>query len=175
MARYLRPSIAINKAMEIKSALFISASTSVLKIQNQLINALHADEIGQVWFCIPPPFKCIKEMDKEFPAKLDFFKKEKGFYLNIAGKAFVVDDPEELNHLTAIPSSVIEKITEGKTVLIKLHIKEAIYFNRQSYPTLYYLHNLKVSAYKFIAKWRMINFKKIAFINLYNLLDIFSN
>ena len=48
------------KIMELEQALFFNYSRSVLKLPTSLINALHVDDIGQVWFMLKrlPPARC---------------------------------------------------------------------------------------------------------------------
>jgi general stress protein 26 len=175
MISHLQPSVASKKVMELRSALFFNTSTSVLKIQNRVINALYADEIGQVWFCIPPPFTSVHEVDREFSANLDFFKKEKEFYLKITGKTFIVNDPEELNHLSGISPVIKQSIRKGECILLKLQIKDAVYFERQSCQRVNHFEELKNLLHKWFAKWQKVNVKKISLNNLIHLPNIFSN
>src|ERR1700694_4468700 len=91
------------KIHELRSALFFNTGNAVLKFPTCIITALKVDEAGQVWFFVNPPEQCLHEFDKEFPARLDFFRKGKQFYLQITGKAFIVTDPVELNGIMNVP------------------------------------------------------------------------
>ena len=116
------------KIEELQQALFFSSGNSLLKIPVHIVNTLNADELGQIWFVVPHPQQAIQEFDKEFPAKLDFFKKGKSFYLKILGKAFIVTDPEELNTLYSIPEEIKQKTRSKEVVLLKVKIQYADYF-----------------------------------------------
>ena len=57
--------------------------------------------------------------------RLEFFRKGKGFYLHITGRAYIVDDPEEVNSL------LFEDLKEqvcSHMVLIKVKMGKADYF-----------------------------------------------
>jgi hypothetical protein len=179
MTSYLSALFIRDKILQLQSALFFNCSNSVLKIPNQVINALYADELGQVWFCIPPPFQSMYEFDKAFPAQLDFFKKEADFFLKITGKAFVVNDPEELNNLAIVPEDIKQRIRNGKIVLMKLHIQNAEYFEKNIPEPEYSLPKIKNQFYKWFSHQQTGNYeaasKKISLQNLVHLPNIFSN
>src|SRR5438309_1119225 len=88
---------------EIGSAIFYNLSDSVLKLPTSVITSLKVDEYGFVWFCVQKPTQKLSEFDQEFPVKLDFYKKGKGYFLQVIGRGFVVTDPEELNAYVTLP------------------------------------------------------------------------
>ena len=51
----------------------------------------------KLWFVIPKPSQLIHAFDKTFPGETGFFQKGRDFYMKIFGKAFLVNDPEEIN------------------------------------------------------------------------------
>jgi general stress protein 26 len=112
----------------LQHALFFPATHSVLKMPIRIVRALEVDELGQIWFTIPSPLQQIREFDEEFPAKLDFFKKGMNYYLKVAGKAFLVTDPEEINSLYFIPGGLKELVRKNEMVLLKIKIQFADYF-----------------------------------------------
>jgi general stress protein 26 len=115
------------KMQELRNALFFSQNTSLLRIATTIVSILKVDELGQVWFFVPKPKQALHEFDREFPVRLEFFRKGKSFFLHVAGKAFIVTDPEEINSL------VYEDIKEqigGPMVLIKVKMMQAEYFER---------------------------------------------
>jgi hypothetical protein len=110
------------KISDLRSALFFSLSNAVLKMPTTIVTALKVDEVGQVWFFINRPMQNIQEFDREFPARLDFFKKGKSFYLKIMGKACIVNDPEELNSLLSLSDDVKAKAM-NQLILVKVKIQ----------------------------------------------------
>lgn len=121
------------KISDLKTALFISQHNSVLKFPTSIVNALKVDEAGQVWFLMTRPAQYLQEFDKEFPVKLDFFRKGKDHFLKIAGKAFIVNDPEEINSLVSI-SDDVKRDAMRDYVLVKVRIMKAEYFETSRQP-----------------------------------------
>lgn len=117
------------KINELRSALFFNTGNAVLKLPTCIITTLHMDEAGQVWFFVNRPEQYLHEFDKEFPARLDFFKKGKRFFLHLTGKAYIVSDPEELNELVSVTDDVKQKAISHQ-VLIKFKISGADYYER---------------------------------------------
>jgi general stress protein 26 len=117
------------KISDLRSALFYSLSNAVLKMPTTIVTALKVDEVGQIWFFVNRPMQNIQEFDKEFPARLNFFKKGKDFYLNIRGKACIVNDPEEVNGLVSVSDEVKEKAL-SQLVLVKVQIQTVEYMDK---------------------------------------------
>lgn len=117
------------KIQELRSALFFNTSNAVLKLPPCIITTLKVDEAGQVWFFVGRPGQYLHEFDREFPAKLNFFRKGKPFFLNLTGKAFIVSDPEELNELISVDDDVKKKAM-ANMVLIKFKITNVLYDER---------------------------------------------
>jgi general stress protein 26 len=115
--------------MDLENALFFSLSDAVLKIPSCVVKVLQADELGQLWFVIPKPSQLIHAFDKTFPVKLDFFRKGRAYYLKIFGKAFLVNDPEEINHLESLHENIKQQARYDETVLIKVQMSHAEYFD----------------------------------------------
>jgi hypothetical protein len=113
------------KIQELKNALFFSQNNSLLRMATTIVTILRVDELGQLWFFVPRPQQALHEFDREFPVKLELFRKGKGFYLHILGKAFIVNDPEEINSL--LFDDLKEQMC-GETVLIKVKMGKADYF-----------------------------------------------
>ena len=116
-----------DKVNNIGSALFYSQQDSVLKFPTTIINALKVDELGQIWFHLNRPTQYLHAFDNQFNAELDFYRKGKGYYLKIYGKAFIVNDPEEINGLIDW-SDEINRAAMGKMILLKLKIQRVAYF-----------------------------------------------
>jgi hypothetical protein len=134
MTKYLQLATLKEKITELQTALFYDLSNSVLKLPVCVINVLSVDDFGQIWFAIPFHFYHRKEFDREFLGDLHFFNKQKEFYLNIGGKAFLVHDPEELNHIESIPDELKKNVLAKELMLIKVKIRTADYFARKNQP-----------------------------------------
>lgn len=119
--RFLR-----EKIQDLRSALFFSMCNSVLKMPATIVTALKVDEVGNVWFFVHRPTQCLSEFDKEFPARLEFFKKGKRFFLKITGKACIVSEPEEVNNLVELPEETKQKAM-NQLVLVRVKIQNAEY------------------------------------------------
>ena len=127
MSGYLPLTFVEEKVMDLENALFFSLSDAVLKIPSCVIKVLQADELGQLWFVIPKPSQLIHAFDKTFPVKLDFFRKGRDYYLKILGKAFLVNDPEEINNADCLQETVKQQARYNETVLIKVQMSHAEY------------------------------------------------
>jgi general stress protein 26 len=113
------------KIQELKNALFFSENNAVLRMATTIVSIVKVDELGQLWFFVPRPTQALQEFDREFPVRLEFFRKGKGFFLHIKGKAYIVDDPEEVNSL------LFEELKEQLSpnmVLIKVKMGKVDYF-----------------------------------------------
>jgi hypothetical protein len=127
MSGYLPLTFVEEKVMDLENALFFSLSDAVLKIPSCVIKVLQADELGQLWFVIPRPSQLIHAFDKTFPVKLDFFRKGRDYYLKILGKAFLVNDPEEINNAECLQETVKQQARYNETILIKVQMSHAEY------------------------------------------------
>ena len=114
------------KIQGIGSALFYSMSDAVLKFPTSIVNTLKVDEMGNVWFFTNRPGQYLHEFDWEFPARMQFYRKGKGYFLQINGKACIVNDPEEVNSLMVLPVETRKKAF-NEMVLIKVKIGNVEY------------------------------------------------
>ncbi|MBN9384374.1 MAG: pyridoxamine 5'-phosphate oxidase family protein [Chitinophagaceae bacterium] len=140
------------KIQELKNALFFSENNSVLKMVTTIVSIVKVDELGQLWFFVPRPTQALHEFDREFPARLEFFRKGKGFFLRINGKAYIVDDPEEVNSL------LFEELKEQlapNIVLIKVKMGKVEYFESmvRTHPTGWW-HGLRTQLRSFLFNTR---------------------
>lgn len=127
MSGYLPLAFIEEKVRDLENALFFSMSDAVLKIPTCVIKVLEADELGQLWFVIPKPPQFIHTFDKIFPAKLDFFRKGRDYYLKVFGKAFMVNDPEEINSIECLNEAIKQQARRSETILIKVQMTHAEY------------------------------------------------
>ena len=112
------------KIQEIRSALFFNLSEAVLKLPTSIVETLKVDDFGFVWFYIQKPKQDLREFDKEFPVRMDYFRKGKNCFLQVESKAWMVSDPEEINSLDV---SEEEKKKMNEMVLVKVKIQKAEY------------------------------------------------
>jgi len=114
-----------SKIMELQSALFFTESASILKLPTHVISDVEMDSEGQIWFVIPRPMQQIEAFEKEIPAKLDFFKKGKDFFVKITGTAFLIADLEEVNENLALSATLREKMNDAKLIGVKVTIQKS--------------------------------------------------
>ena len=113
------------KILDLKKAIFIPQHSSLLKMATSIVSMDKMDELGQLWFFVPRPQQALHEFDREFPIRLEFFRKGRDFFLHASGRAFIVTDPEDINGL--MDEDIRGKAGEG-LVLIKVKIMKAEYF-----------------------------------------------
>ena len=119
------------KIREIGSALFFNLSESVLKLPTSIVTTLKVDDYGFVWFFVQKPMQNLKEFEKEFPVRLDFFRKGSGCFLQVNGKGWVNTDPEEMNSFVIIPEDA-KRLATNEMVLVKVKIMRADYYETQT-------------------------------------------
>ncbi|HTS43052.1 MAG TPA: pyridoxamine 5'-phosphate oxidase family protein [Puia sp.] len=116
------------KIQELQSALFVTESNTVLKMPTHVISGAEVDDAGQIWFLIPKPSQRIDAFEKEFPAKLDFFRKGKGFYMKVHGKASIVADSGEMSNIAGLSEEIKQKVKSKDTVAIKMKVQNGDYY-----------------------------------------------
>lgn len=121
-----------NKISALGSALFSSQTDAVLKLPTTIVSAVDVDESGQVWFFINRPTQYLQEFDRAFPAQLDFFRKGVDHYVRITGKAYIINDPEELTTLMTVSDDIREKALDNRYALVKVRIMKADYYEKHN-------------------------------------------
>ncbi|MGZ5253657.1 MAG: pyridoxamine 5'-phosphate oxidase family protein [Flavitalea sp.] len=137
------------KIQDLRSALFFCMSDSVLKLPTTIVTALKVDDVGQIWFFLNRPIQQLQEFDKEFPSRLEFFKKGKSFYMKMSGKAIIVNDPEEVNSLVSLPDD-IRTAAMGQMILVKFKIYCADYYEQDEQKDKSLWHQLKSKVMKWV-------------------------
>jgi hypothetical protein len=130
MPGYLPLSFVEEKLRELENALFFSTSDAVLKMPTCVVRILDIDELGQLWFVVPQPMQFIYTFERVFPARLDFFRKGRDYYMKILGKAFIVNDPEEINGISGISEFIKHRARKNELVILKVKISHADYSER---------------------------------------------
>ena len=130
MSGYLPLPFIEEKIKDLGNALFFSLSEAVLKIPVCVITVLKTDEFGQLWFSIPKPTQSVYAFDKTFQAKLDFFRKDRDYYLKIHGTAFLVNDPEEINMIECLNENIKQQARKNTSLIVKVKITYAEYIEK---------------------------------------------
>ena len=113
-----------DKIKHLGSAIFFNQSDSVLKLPASIVRILHIDEYGYIWFFVQRPPQQLTEFEKEFPVKLDFFRKGLDYSLQVIGNGYIVNDPEELLIVTSNINEV-NQFDPAKMILIKVKMTRA--------------------------------------------------
>lgn len=121
----LEQGILKSKIMELQSALFFTESVSIVKLPTHVISDVEVDEEGNIWFVIPRPVLHIEAFEKEIPAKLDFFKKGKDFFVKVRGVAILQTAVEELTNNQALSVEMREKMKEGNMIGVKVKVVDS--------------------------------------------------
>ncbi|MBC7873919.1 MAG: pyridoxamine 5'-phosphate oxidase family protein [Ferruginibacter sp.] len=88
------------KIRQLRSAVMYSMSSSLVKLPNDIVTSVKVDEEGQLWFLSHSPAHLLKECEQVFPVRLHFFRKGYDFFVEVSGKATIVNTistPGDLN------------------------------------------------------------------------------
>ena len=113
------------KIEQIKVALFKSEMNSELQLPNNIIQVIKVDDSGDLWFFTSCIHDQANNLNKNFYAYLDFYRKGFDERLKISGKAVLVNE-EEMNE-NLFPHSNYSIGTAPRLVLVKLTIMQAEY------------------------------------------------
>lgn len=115
---------------DIGSALFFNTGNATFKLPTSIISVLKVDDEGNIWFFLHNPDLFIEDGDKEFPARLDFYRKGKPFFLQVLGEALVITDVHEIRELAAdIPELQIPSFSG--VMLVKVRVEHASCFEQR--------------------------------------------
>jgi hypothetical protein len=123
------------KIMELKSALFFTESASIVKLPTHVISEVEMDAEGQIWFVIPRPVQHLEAFEKEMPAKLDFFKKGKDFFIKITGVAFLITDMEEVNNNLNLSEDMRTRMNDKNVIGVKVMVQKTDWVDNTPKPT----------------------------------------
>ena len=136
------------KIQDLKNALFFPQNTSLLRITTAIVSVLKVDELGQMWFFVARPQQAITEFDREFPVRLEFFRKGRDFFLHVLGKAFIVTDSEEIDGLV---HDDIRELAGNHLVLIRVQMSKADYFETPTpSANAHWLKDLSTQVYSWL-------------------------
>lgn len=134
------PAFLQEKIKNLTSAIFFNQSDAVLRLPACIVRINHIDEYGYLWFYIQKPPQQLTEFEKEFPVKLDFFRKGLDYSLQVLGNGYIVNDPEELSVVTT-DFNEIKQFDPVKLILIKVKMTRADYFENISGSRSSWLQN----------------------------------
>lgn len=123
-AQELNAGILKSKIVELQSALLFTESSSIVKLPTHVISDVELDSEGQIWFVIPKPARHIEAYDKEMPAKLDFFKKGKDFFVKVRGTAFLLTELDEANANAELSEEMKARMNDESVVAVKIKIQD---------------------------------------------------
>ncbi|HLZ87767.1 MAG TPA: hypothetical protein VKQ52_11020 [Puia sp.] len=124
-----------SKIVELQSALFFTESRSIVTLPTHVISDVELDNEGQIWFVIPKPAMQIEAYDKEIPAKLDFFKKGKDFFVKVRGTAFLQTELTEANENAGLSAEMKARMNDAAVIAVKIKIQDFELVDNSPKPT----------------------------------------
>jgi hypothetical protein len=111
------------KLMELNSALFFAEGEALIKLPNHLVTEMDIKETGEIIFLIPRPAQDINAFEKEFPVRLDFFKKGKPFRLKVQGKGALITDATEVERRCYDAKQLMRKAGDESFIMIRVTVQ----------------------------------------------------
>ncbi len=130
------------KIQDIGSALFFSQNNDHISMPASIITVLRVDDEGYVWFFVKRPLQCLASIEKGFPARLDFFRKKKGYFLQITGRAVIVDKKDIDMDDWADISTEIQNNVLNELTLMKVKMLTVDYFDNSPTEEPYWFSNI---------------------------------
>jgi len=122
------------KIKELENALFMSESNALVSLPTHIVRISEVDEEGNIWFIIPKPTQVIESFSKEMPAKLDFFKKGKDFFLKISGVASIAWSIAEMK-CPILASQFCGSFEKNNVVAVKVKVESSEYVGKTARPS----------------------------------------
>jgi hypothetical protein len=116
---------------DIRTALLYSLSDDIIKLPTSLISVLKVDDKGQIWFLMNRPQQAMEKDEQKFPARLQFYRKGKPFYMQVTGRACLVENMAGLNHLFSIPRT-LRKAASHNLIVVRLKMDSVEYHEQAS-------------------------------------------
>jgi general stress protein 26 len=148
MIQDMSVSVLREKIQELENALFMSESNALVSLPTHIVRISEVDEEGNIWFIIPRPTQVIESFSKEMPAKLDFFKKGKEFFLKISGVASIVWSAKEMKEANL--SNDFSSSLEKGNVAVKVKVELSEYIEKTPKPTSNPLFNVGTQVYNWL-------------------------
>jgi hypothetical protein len=112
-----------NRINEIRSALFFNEGGYPGVYSAGIISALDVNDEGQILFFINKPEFMLTE-DRRFPARLEFYRKGKPFFIKVYGVAEIVTEGDQLRKYIRV-YDFQQGIAEKKLALVKVSVQQA--------------------------------------------------
>jgi general stress protein 26 len=109
-----------SKIVELQAARFYCTTNGLLKISPTVINTYKVSDNGEILFFLPRPTQLVSQFDKDFNVELNYFRKGAYSYLNIFGKARIVNDPEELFEYELTQLEIERALRKDILVVVKV-------------------------------------------------------
>jgi general stress protein 26 len=129
------------KIKELENALFMSESNALISLPTHIVRITEVDREGNIWFIIPRPTQVIESFSKEMPAKLDFFKKGKDFFLKISGVATIICSVLEMNG-ASLTKQFTDSFEKNNMVAVKVKVESSELVEKTPRPStnpIYYV------------------------------------
>jgi len=123
-----------DRVSEIESALFFNESSDPIRLPTCIVTANGVDEDGYIVFFMTREHYYLPEIEHDFPARLDFYKKGKPFFLKIRGNATIITNVNDMGKYKNIYWDVRKK-TNRQVMLIKVKINYAEYYEVKGHLT----------------------------------------
>jgi hypothetical protein len=136
------------KIMELENALFMSESNALVSLPTHIVRISEVDEEGNIWFIIPRPTQVVECFSKEMPAKLDFFKKGKEFFLKVSGIASIVWSAIEISE-AKLSQQFSESLRKGD-VAVKVKVELSEYVEKTIKPSSNAIFNVGSQVYNWL-------------------------
>lgn len=139
------------KLSELNSALFFAEGDSLFKLPNHLVTEMEINDDGEIRFVIPKPAQDIEAFDKEFPVRLEFFKKGIAYRLKVQGKGTIVEDRAEMDKWIAFSAIRQEKANNEPAIMIKVSVQFVDYTGNisSSFPSRLKMAGMQLSGWLF--------------------------
>lgn len=134
------------KISQIRTAVMYSMSNSLTRLPNDIVTAVRVDDEGQLWFVCrgPLPFMKKDEYEKMFPARLCFYRKGVDYFVEVSGKATIVNTNYSDN-------------ADEKSLLIKMNMMNIEYTEPNARKPKNKLELFLESGYKWFLRTAAIN------------------
>lgn len=110
-----------DKVYQLRSAIMYSMSNGLVKIPNNIVTAIRVDDDGHLWFLSKRPAQFLSECEQQFPARLHFYRKGIGFYLEVSGSATIINPADDYQ------SDDTSAGLQEKPVLIRMTMRDIEY------------------------------------------------
>ncbi len=137
------------KIETINNALFHCHTNSLLTIPTSIVNTMRVDDDGHIYIFMPRPQQLLSQFEKEFPVGLNYFKKGIPHFVNIYGKARIINDPEELMVYDLTFEEMERALKEE--LFLKVKILKADYYEKDVEKKTTLLYKAKVFIYGLLA------------------------